>query len=257
MKKILYKLLPLKSYLKLLHVSYRFLYSTKILKNDPSYKFHYFDKNIIQEGWTVLDIGANMGYFTVLFSEWVGNKGMVYAVEPVIHFFEILSWATRKRSNVKLFNYALGEEEKEITMVTPGNFGYLRTGLPHVSSEADLQESHEFTFKAKMTRASQLFGKIPKIDFIKCDIEGYEDIVLPEMKNVLVKFKPIIQLETWGEHQARIEPFLEGLGYDIYTVENDKVIPISNKKSDVFSDLLFIHKDNNKILELLKSKNLA
>ena len=51
------------------------------------------------------------------------------------------------------------------------------------------------------------------------DIEGYEYIVLPEMKDILLKHKPLLQVETWGS-RVTVENFLAELGYDIYDLED-------------------------------------
>ena len=50
-----------------------------------------FLRNIIKEGMNVVDIGANIGYFSLLFSKWVGDKGKVYSIEPDPFNFDLLS----------------------------------------------------------------------------------------------------------------------------------------------------------------------
>ena len=228
------------------------------LKNSYIYKFHYFDKNIIQKGDVVLDVGANLGYYTKLFAEWVGPTGHVYAVEPVTFFANTIRWGTRDFKNITLYNYALGEEEKDITLSTPGNFGYLRTGLASVDTEKKgHDEKAEFTFQAKMKRGSELFKDLPRIDFIKMDIEGYEYKVLPEIKNILLKHKPPIQVETWGEQKFVVENFLTDLGYSIYDLEDNKLKPVAEIKNWIQGDLIFIHKDRTEALDRLKQKGLA
>ena len=255
MKKVLFRILGLKNYLKLLHMGFHTIYAAGGLKNNYIYKYHYFDKNIIREGDVVLDIGANLGYYTKLFAKWTGSKGHVYAVEPVTFFADTIKWGTKQFNNIDLYNVALGAEEKDVVLSTPGNFGYLRTGLAHISDKEEASSS-EFSFTAKMMRPSKLFANLERIDFIKCDIEGYEYIVLPEMESVLVKHKPVIQLETWGEQKDKIEGFLIGIGYDIYELEDGKLKPISEVKSTLQSDLIFINKDNNGVIGRLKSKGL-
>jgi FkbM family methyltransferase len=233
------------------------LFKVNALKNNYIYKYHYFDKNIIQKGDVVLDIGGNLGYYTKLFAKWVGDTGHVYAVEPVSLFADTIKWGTKNFSNITIYNFALGEEEKDITLSTPGNFGYLRTGLASVDTGDKQFAESEFTFKAKMKRASHLFKEIPKIDFIKMDIEGYEYIVLPEMKDILVKHKPLLQVETWGEQKFTVENFLAELGYEIYDLEEGVLKPVAEIKNWIQGDLIFIHKDNNSVLDRLRKIKAA
>ncbi|MBS1496509.1 MAG: FkbM family methyltransferase [Bacteroidetes bacterium] len=251
-KKILFKALGLKNYLKVLHKGFHLSYSLHLLSKDNIYKYHYFDKKFIKEGDVVLDIGANLGYYTLLFSKWVGPNGMVYAVEPVKEFAETIQWAAKKCHNIKLYNYALGEKEQEVILATPNNFGYLRTGLAHVIDNNEEAKNLEFTFKAQMKKGSDLFANIERLDFIKCDIEGYEEIVLPEMHDILIKFKPPIQLETWGEHQPKIETFLLNNGYEKYCLDNAELKPLQEIKNPLPGDYIFIHRENTEILKRLR-----
>lgn len=256
-RKYLFRFLGLKNYLKVLHKGFHFLYSANALKKNESYKYHYFDKDIIAKGDYILDIGANLGYYTKLFAEWTGKAGHVYAVEPVTFFADTIRWGTKSCNNITVYNYALGAEEKEITLSTPGNFGYLRTGLPHVVDESELQAASEFTFKAKMKRGSKLFADLPKLNFIKCDIEGYEEVVLPEIEDLLLRYKPGIQVETWGEHKPKVEGFLTGIGYEIYDIEDGILKPVGQIKNGEQGDLIFIHRDNREIIGRLKKLGKA
>lgn len=257
MRKYLFNILGRKRYLRSLHSSFHLLYGMNALKNNYIYKYHYFDKKIIRKGDVILDIGANLGYYTKLFAKWTGETGHVYAVEPVGMFADTIKWGTKGLNNITLYNFALGEEEKDITLSTPGHFGYLRTGLASVDKEGNQNAASEFTFKAKMKKGSLLFKDIPKIDFIKIDIEGYEYIVLPEIKDILLKHKPPIQVETWGEQKFAVENFLTELGYDIYDLENGKLKPVDEIKNWVQGDLLFIHKQNNGLVDRLKKIGAA
>lgn len=249
-KTLLFKILSLKNYLRVLHKSFHFLYSKNYLKNDSQYRYHYFDKKVIQKGDVIIDLGANLGYYTILFAKWTGSTGKVYAVEPVSHFAETIKWAARKYPNVELYPYALGTEEKEVMLGTGEKSAYLRTGLLHVIDQNDAPEPEgDFLVKAQMKRASILFKDIPRLDFIKCDIEGYEEFVLPEMVDLIRKFKPVIQLETWGDHRSVVEKFLLENGYEIYNIEEDLIKPLCEMKEDIIGDFFFIHKENNSIIE--------
>jgi FkbM family methyltransferase len=256
-KKILFKMLGIKIYLRLLNRAFRFYYASGLLKKNESYKFFYFDRQIIGEGDYVIDIGANLGYFSGLFSDWVGKTGKVFCVEPVPIFFETLKWATEKKGNVVLHNYALGNEDgKQVKLATPGRFGYIRTGLPHVLSSEEAEQEHEFVFNAVMRRGSTLFADLKRMDFIKCDIEGYESVVLPEMKELIEKFKPVIQVETAGDKRPVVENFLKGIGYETYDVENGKLIFAENGRQPA-GDLLMIHKQNSSLIKKMDKKYLS
>ncbi len=256
-RKYIFNVLGLKNYLKVLHKGFHFIYSIGILKNNNIYKYHYLDKSIIQKGDYILDIGANLGYYTKLFANWTGNTGKVFAVEPVPAFAEIIKWGTKKYSNIILYNVALGEQEKEVTLTTPGNFGYLKTGLAHINTKNETSNNSEFSFKATMKKGSELFKTLPRLDFIKCDIEGYEDIVIPEIKDVILKYKPIIQIETWGDQKPKIESFLTNCGYEIYDIEDSVLKLRKEMRKEDYGDLLFIHKDNNSVLDRLRTLHLA
>ncbi|MEP6676906.1 MAG: FkbM family methyltransferase [Ferruginibacter sp.] len=257
-KKLAYKSLGQSNYLKLLSHGYKFLYNTGLLKNNPSYQYHYFSKNLIHEGDTVLDIGANVGYYSMLFAKWIGPEGKLIAVEPVPDFFKMLQWNTKQFSNITYYNYALGLEEKEIHLVVPNPNGYLRTGLANVQDENNpsQNEGDVFTFSAMMKKASDLFAAIPVINFIKIDIEGYEEFVLPEMKPVLVKHKPVLQVETWGSHKKPVEDFLHGIGYLQYELHQGKLAPVTDFSAAPAGDYIFIHPENNQVIGKLSAKGL-
>ena len=257
-KKLAYKTLGQSNYLRLLSYGYRFMYSTGLLKNNPSYQYHYFSQKLINKGDTVLDIGANVGYYSMLFGKWVGPSGKVIAVEPVPNFFTMLKWNTKQFNNITYLNYALGLEEKEIHLVVPNPNGYLRTGLANVQDEnnSSQNEGDVFTFSATMKKASDLFADVPVIHFIKMDIEGYEEFVLPEMKPVLLKHKPILQVETWGKHKPIVEGFLAGIGYEQYQLKNDKLVKSATEIAVAGVDYIFIHPENTVAVHQLTSKHI-
>jgi FkbM family methyltransferase len=243
---LLYKSLSQRNYLKFLNTSFLTLYKTGLLKNNPAYRYHYFAKNLVSPGDTVIDLGANLGYYSNLLQDWIGPSGKLYAVEPVIPFNEILQWRLGKKKHVSILPYALGTEEKDITLVIPKDLAYLSTGLPNVydsSTHGNLDE-YGFKFDAKMKKGSELFKNLERLDFVKCDIEGYEEFVLPELKPVLEKHKPIIQVETWGPHKKVVEDFLHSLGYNQFHLQNGKLLRSETGHPATVVDFIFIHPAN-------------
>ncbi|HEX7846681.1 MAG TPA: FkbM family methyltransferase [Chitinophagaceae bacterium] len=243
-KKILFKLLGEEQYLKMLNRGFFLAYNSGLLKRNYRYKYHYYVQQLIKKGDHVVDLGANLGYYTKLFSKWAGEKGKVIAIEPVPLYMKIIRWTTRNCRNVELIPYALGKENKKIHMVTPFHFGYLRAGLSQVhDDEGTKPENYEFSFEAEMVKASDLFAGFERIDYFKCDIEGYEIVVLPEIMQTLLKFKPTIQLETWGDQKEAVENLLAKNDFIKYQLNGESLEKVVPGVTELHGDFIFIHKD--------------
>lgn len=93
-----------------------------------------------------------------------------------------------------------------------------------------------------MKKGSELFSGLSKVDYIKCDIEGYETVVFPEMQNIIEKYQPLVQLETWGVQLMTMYHFFKGLNFDAYYLENGKLKPLEQKIQSLWgdSDILFV-----------------
>ncbi len=252
--KILYKSLNQHNYLKFLNSSFLAFYKTGLLKNNPKYQYHYFARNLVSAGDTVIDLGANLGYYSNLFEQWVGPQGKLYAVEPVLPFNDILQWRLGNKKHVTILPYALGTQEKDITLVIPKNLSYLSTGLPNVydSETHGCLEEYGFKFNAKMKRGSELFKNLERLDFVKCDIEGYEEFVLPEMREIFVKHQPIIQVETWGTHKKVVEDFLLSTGYKQFHLANKKLISTTVDHDPLVVDFIFVHPQNERAMKKIE-----
>lgn len=244
-KSLLFRLLKIDGYLTVVQKSYLAGFKLGLLKTNPSYQWHYFVSSLVKEGDFIIDIGANLGYFTVQFADKVKKSGHLYCVEPVAPFRMQLQKLADRKANVTLLPYALGEENnRQVTLGIPAQFqklGYLRHGtttLLHGGNRAD----GKYSFEATMKKGSELFADLPRLDYIKCDIEGYETVVLPEMKSVLQKFQPMVQLETWGEQLLSMYHFFRELRYSAFYLKNEKLYPLETKPQERWgeSDLLFV-----------------
>ena len=244
MKKIVksytYKILGLKKYLRLLYRLLAIALDSGFLKNNATFSLHYFTGKIIQEGDHVLDIGANLGYYTRLYMKTVGTKGKVYAVEPVKPFFDTISYFLGNKKNLVLYNYALGIEEKEIQLSVPNQYGYLRTGLPSVYDKTSAQkEENLMLFPAKMVKASTLFKDIERLDYLKMDVEGYERYIIPEMIDFLQKTLSCIQIEIDKDSKEIIERTFLDMCYEAYYYTENKLT--KNPVEGYAQDHFFIH----------------
>lgn len=234
--RILYRLLSLENYLRVVSRMF-FLYRALGLgRGGRALEYVYHLPQLVKQGDKVIDIGANLGYYTCPLADLVGEGGRVYAVEPVPVIFSVLKRNVGKRRNVELLNYALGEECRTIEMANDSvaSAGYFGTGRNFVSEGELSKDAVRFT--AQMKRGSELFGGMEKIDFIKCDIEGYERVVLPELRPLIEKFHPTVLVETDGESRQQMIRMFTELGYRAYMLVGGKEV-ILDPESD--KDIIF------------------
>lgn len=234
--RILYRLLSLENYLRVVSRMF-FLYRALGLgRGGRALEYVYHLPQLVKQGDKVIDIGANLGYYTCPLADLVGDSGRVYAVEPVPVIFSVLKRNVGKRRNVELLNYALGEECRTIEMANDSvaSVGYFGTGRNFVSEGELSKDAVRFT--AQMKRGSELFGGMEKIDFIKCDIEGYERVVLPELRPLIEKFHPTVLVETDGESRQQIIRMFTELGYSAYMLVGGKEVTL-DPESD--KDIIF------------------
>ncbi|HEY9208099.1 MAG TPA: FkbM family methyltransferase [Acidovorax sp.] len=136
-------------------------------------------RQCIQPGSVVLDIGANVGYFTAHMSQLVGSAGLVHAFEPEPRNFSLLSRnvAANHLRNVVLHPMALGDRED--------------TGVLHISDFSGgmhrLYPSNccgDATIKVPIRRLDSMFSP-GQISVIKIDVEGFEPFVLSGAQKLL------------------------------------------------------------------------
>ena len=192
----------------------------------------------VKPGYTVFDLGANIGYYTYLFSRLVGKKGEVIAFEPVPDTFQALFRNTEKCSNLKLHNFAVGNSRKE------GNVFY----DPEDLGKSNLLSKATNSVRVAKTQIVPLdeyckANNLGRLDFVKCDIEGYELHAMKGMRETLGKFLPKISIEVTlpdKERLALIE-LLREIGYDVFR-KIECGYPLVSTDEDLCSDdFVYLH----------------
>lgn len=238
-KRFLYRHLSLENYLKVVSRMFFVGYGMGAGKKSPVYEYPRFLKNLVRHGDTVIDIGANLGYYSRILCRLVGPAGKVYAVEPVKPILDVLKHNVRKCGNVEVMPYALGAEDKCILLGNDSSkyVGYMGTGRNYVMSDEEYTRA-EIEFAAEMRRGSELFAGLERLDFIKCDIEGYERVVIPEMASVIEKFMPVVLIETGGANRRQILKLFREWGYAGYVLKNGSLVSLMREDGD--KDIVFI-----------------
>lgn len=161
---------------------------------------------LMRAGDVAMDVGANQGLFTAAFGS-IASK--VIAVEPI-------PWqADRVRANIALNHYkdahvfqgAVSNQEGETT---------LRFGGQESTSSIVWQHKNGRELQVKTTTLDKLIDiyALSRVDFIKLDIEGAEEMALEGGKRMLSEMKPVLCLEASDMPQfERISKYLAGYGY--------------------------------------------
>ncbi len=224
--RILYRTLPLEGYLRAVSRLFFLWQRLGLGRRAPETEYVYHLPQLVRAGDTCIDIGANLGYYAQTISRLAGPAGRVYAVEPVAPIRKVLSRNLRRCGNTEILPFALGAAAGPVRMGNDSarENGYFGTGRNFVNEDGGRSDV-EFT--AEMRRGSELFARLPRLDFIKCDIEGYEAVVMEEMRPLLERFRPTVLIETGGENRPRIVRLFTRLGYAGYTLDRGREIPLS------------------------------
>ncbi len=224
--RLLYRLLSLEGYLRVVSRLFFLTRALGIGRKGRALEYNYHLPQLVGRGDVAIDIGANLGYYTRPLSEIVGAEGAVYAVEPVPVIYDVLRRNVAGRRNVHLMNYALGAEQCAVEMANDSvaEAGYFGTGRNFVSEGALSKDAVRFT--AQMRRGSELFADLERVDFIKCDIEGYERVVMPELRTIIERHHPTVLIETDGQTRREIIAMFTQMGYRAYMLEGGKEVKL-------------------------------
>jgi FkbM family methyltransferase len=212
----------------------------------------------IERNWTVIEIGANQGYFTKLFQKLVGKNGTVHAFEPIPATFQLLKESiSRLPKNCYLHNLGTGAENLDsVSFHLPVNDHGQATMSPHELDAWQNQEIQKVICKVVRLDDFEPIKNLKRIDFIKLDAEGAELPSLRGAQKLLAKHKPILFFEGCKEWMnsfqytpCDFDQFLDTLHYKHLRVVGKKLVPIhslenffANKTSE--ESFNFIAKQN-------------
>ena len=187
---------------------------------------------LVRPGMRVLDIGANVGYYTALLAKQVGPRGRVTAFEPAPGNFAVLGRTVRANSfgNVQTVQGAVSETSGESFLFLSDQNGgdhrlYATEGRQKIA--------------VPLLSVDQFLPPDTRIDFVKMDIQGSEGLALRGMRDTL-RHSPNAQIltEFWpdGLRQAGVEPqeFLttlqDDLGFTLWEVDEarEQLLPVTD-----------------------------
>jgi FkbM family methyltransferase len=178
-------------------------------------------KQILSPGNVFIDAGANVGIYTLAASRIVGETGRVLAFEPSAQSFPILkkNIALNSLTNVHPFPVALTQENGRAWLHRGPN-----PSLNSLGKDPSWKEDGEEIVTKTLDQTLHHAG-IDRVDVIKMDVQGAEELVLRGGWNTVTSAHPIIIFEVWPEGAVLLGlspngawELLESVGYEFFAV---------------------------------------
>lgn len=175
-----------------------------------------FDKQLIfqkyiKPGMVIYDIGANVGFYTLLSSVLTGNSGKVFAFEPVSRNIYYLKQHLKLNeiNNTNVIEKAVLNKSAKIKFTLSSD-----PSMGHISEDGEI-EVNTISIDEFVEQGN------PPPDLIKMDIEGAEFEALIGAKEILISKKPVIFLATHGDDiKNKCLELLKKLNYTIKIIGN-------------------------------------
>src|SRR5690606_37949249 len=177
-------------------------------------------KRLLRPGMRVVDVGASIGYVTVISAKLVGPSGSVYAVEPFPNSIAVLesNIELNALTNVRVLQSAAGAQREKRLL-------YLHEYSTLNSLYADLNKPvTSKTLEVDVVRLDDVVQ--PPVDLVKIDVEGAELEVLAGFSGILAGSQPPILIIEWSLAWQQRAGYLPGtlpkrlmeLGYRLYNL---------------------------------------
>jgi FkbM family methyltransferase len=203
----------------------------------------------LRPGDVVVDVGAHIGYYSLLAARTVGPEGHVFAFEPEPRNFELLrtNISTNGYTNVSCLNMAVSDHSGQQALFISSD----NTGDHHLYSDCEERMSHT----VDVVSLDDFFGEdLKNVAVIKADVQGMELRVLHGMRRLLDANPDLLMftelspddLSSAGSSAEEFLSALEVAGFDLYEIDESHgtVTPIS---ADRFANMSELFKTDDHI----------
>lgn len=190
-----------------------------VFKDDVDPYFARLDELVAEGDW-VIDVGANVGHYTLRLSELVGPSGRVFAIEPIPQTFELLCSNSRRAPypNITLLNLACGRTTDLACMAIPSEAGQPNYYQAQIAENAPL---------SVLCARLDILQVPRRITLIKVDAEGSDLEVLEGAETILERDHPKVLIEG---RMSDLEPWFAAHGYRhegvMYEGPNQLFVPV-------------------------------
>jgi FkbM family methyltransferase len=192
-------------------------------------------KKFVKPGDVVLDLGANIGYFTILAARLVGPSGRVFSFEPEPTNFRYLS----KNIEINAFTNVLASQKAvsdkpgttRLFICTYDSGHHTINQYEGIEAYRRGRSSEERSIEIELVSIDEfLAGKTDRVDIIKMDVEGAEALALAGMKQTLnrnpgikvfLEFFPLLMKKMNSDPEAYARSLLNDFGFAVYAIGHD------------------------------------
>ncbi len=199
-------------------------------------------KEVVGAGDVCFDVGAAYGMYSFALARLVGSAGEVHSFEPQRKPHRILATGALLTGvrNLRIARAALGGRSGRGRITVPTRFGLPIHGHAHVG-EGVASAPPTGLFRGSRSVVTDTFSVdqirrfrgIPRVDFMKIDVEGYEPTVLDGAEKTLEECRPTLLLEIEQRHLSRygLDPSaflvrLRKMGYRPHVWHSGSWIPV-------------------------------
>lgn len=196
-------------------------------------------EQLVKPGDVVFDIGANIGMYSLLASELVGDQGLVYSFEPVKETYNALckNVDLNQKNNIKYFQLAISDQDGIATIGVPKGINLSKKSDAFNSLIQNEEIDDGETISTQTLDSFVSDHHIDQIDFIKVDIEGAELLFLKGSTETFKTLKPkYLVIEAY-------EPFCKRFNYSV----SDIIVLLTNANYSLeqYDDFQWLATSNN------------
>ena len=222
-----------------------FLYGSKVSQSD--FLLQHYLNNCLKEGAVFYDIGASIGYYSLFASKIVGNRGMIFSIEPSQTAYKILKRNTAKNENIKTVNIAIGDSNKNCIF---NEFSTRYNEYNTLIIDDFIKQSKWFKYSTPVQTTIPMKTLDAVIDeskhypdVVKIDIEGGEALLLHGMIDSINNIAPDLIFRYWPNNrdnatQTSVFNQLFRYGYEVYSLKNNQKIHFDNRSEYEFEYVL-------------------
>ena len=249
----------MKDQLRILLAAFRtYVRNIKGRKFEPEIPFL---KYMLNENSTCFHIGASDARHSYVMSKII-KGGQIYAFEPSSFSYRHLVMMVRlhRLKNVKTYHQAVSDKKGTVCLVTPEkSTGHAGRSFAFITGVDESKAKRTDIKSEKMVRENvdavtidEFVNEqgITSVDFIRCDTEGSERLILKGAAATIEKYLPDMLIEihsdalknVFGSSSSEVTDYLFGIGYKMFREDEGKINMVSKvDETEIWKDYFFIH----------------